>query len=137
MSAKMIFVNLPVKDLSRSLAFFAELGYPNNPQFTDENAGCVVVSEHIYVMLLTEPFFKNFTSKTIVDAASATEAITCLGVDSREEVDALADKALAAGGTVNKEPMDMGFMYGRSFADLDGHLWEVNWMDPDHVRAQA
>jgi predicted lactoylglutathione lyase len=135
MAPKMIFVNLPVNDLTKSLAFFAELGFPNNPQFTDENAGCVVVSEQIYVMLLTEPFFKNFTKKTIADATTTTESITCLGVESREEVDALVDKALAAGGAANKEPMDMGFMYGRSFADLDGHLWEVNWMDPNHVQA--
>lgn len=137
MAPKMIFVNLPVKDLTRSLAFFAELGFPNNPRFTDENAGCVVVSEHIYVMLLTEPFFKNFTKKSIVDATSATESITCLSAETREEVDTLVDKALAAGGQVNNEPMDMGFMYGRSFTDLDGHIWEINWMDPAHVQEQG
>jgi predicted lactoylglutathione lyase len=133
MSTK-IFVNLPVKDLTKSIHFFTELGYSVNPQFTDENAGCVVINEHIYTMLLTEPFFKNFTKKTIVDATTSTEAIVALSTDSREEVDGLVDKALAAGGQVATEPTDMGFMYSRSFSDLDGHIWEVLYMDPSHVQ---
>ncbi|GAA4662639.1 MULTISPECIES: VOC family protein [Amycolatopsis] len=135
MSTK-IFVNLPVKDLTKSLEFFAKLGYSSNPQFTDENAGCVVISEHIYAMLLTEPFFKNFTKKAIVDATTSTEVITALSTDTREAVDELVDKALAAGAQVANEPMDMGFMYSRSFSDLDGHLWEVVYMDPNHVQEQ-
>jgi predicted lactoylglutathione lyase len=128
-----IFVNLPVKDLTRSIGFFTALGYSVNPQFTDENAGCVVINEHIYTMLLTESFFKNFTKKTIVDATTSTEAILALSAESREEVDTLVERALGAGGQVANEPSDMGFMYSRSFSDLDGHLWEVVYMDPNHV----
>lgn len=133
MSTK-IFVNLPVKDLTKSIDFFTALGYSTNPQFTDENAACVVIDEHIYTMLLTEPFFKNFTKKQIVDAKGATEAIVALSSDSREEVDTLVDKALSAGGQVANEPQDMGFMYSRSFSDPDGHIWEVIYMDPAHVQ---
>lgn len=129
MSTK-IFVNLPVKDLGKSTDFFTELGFSFNPQFSDENAGCMVVSDDIYVMLLVEPFFQSFTKKEVVDSTKSTEAITCLGVDSRERVDEMADKALAAGGQPSNDPMDEGFMYGRSFQDLDGHLWEVMYMDP-------
>ncbi|MTD56986.1 VOC family protein [Amycolatopsis pithecellobii] len=133
MSTK-IFVNLPVKDLGRAQRFYTELGYSLNPQFTDENAACVVISEEIYVMLLTEPFFKNFTSRDIVDTATGIEVINALSADSRQQVDELVDKALAAGGTVANEPMDMGFMYSRSFHDLDGHNWEAVYMDPNHVQ---
>lgn len=129
MSTK-IFVNLPVKDLGKSTDFFTELGFSFNPQFSDENAGCMVVSDDIYVMLLVEPFFQSFTKKEVVDSTKSTEAITCLGVDSRERVDEMVDKALAAGGQPSNDPMDEGFMYGRSFQDLDGHLWEVMYMDP-------
>jgi predicted lactoylglutathione lyase len=136
MSTK-IFVNLPVKDLTASVEFFAKLGFPNNPQFSDENAACVVFSEDIYAMLLVEPFFKSFTKKEIADATKVTESITCLGVESRERVDELADKALESGGSPANEPMDQGFMYGRSFHDVDGHLWEVTWMDPAVVQEQA
>ncbi|GAB2956440.1 glyoxalase/bleomycin resistance/extradiol dioxygenase family protein [Amycolatopsis acidiphila] len=132
MSTK-IFVNQPVKDLTSSIDFFTALGYSVNPQFTDENAACVVINEHIYTMLLTEPFFKNFTKKPIVDATAGTETIVALSVDSREEVDVLVDKALAAGAQAANEPSDMGFMYSRSFSDLDGHTWEVLYMDPSHV----
>ncbi|WP_431043382.1 VOC family protein [Streptomyces sp. P1-3] len=135
MSTK-IFVNLPVKDLGKSIGFFEQLGYSFNPQFTDDNAACMVISDDIYAMLLVEPFFKSFTDKEIVDTSKGAEAIVALGVESRERVDELADKALAAGAKPSKEPMDEGFMYGRSFQDLDGHLWEVFYMDPSAVEGQ-
>ncbi len=124
-----IFVNLPVRDLDRSKAFFAALGYANNPQFTDGNAACIVISDTIYVMLLVEPFFQGFTRKTICDARTHTEAILCLSAESRAGVDALADKAIAAGGSETLEAKDYGFMYQRSFQDPDGHQWEVVHMD--------
>ena len=124
-----IFVNLPVRDLDRSKAFFAALGYANNPQFTDENAACLVISDTIYVMLLVEPFFQGFTRKTICNARTHTEAILCLSAESRAGVDALADKAIAAGGSETLEAKDYGFMYQRSFQDPDGHQWEVVHMD--------
>ncbi|MGH3839694.1 MAG: VOC family protein, partial [Pseudonocardiaceae bacterium] len=120
MSTK-IFVNLPVKDLGKSIDFFTALGFSFNPQFTDENAGCLVISDDIYVMLLTEPFFKSFTNKDVVDAAKSTEVILALGVESRQQVDELVDKALAAGGQPGSFSNDESFMYGRSFQDLDGH----------------
>jgi predicted lactoylglutathione lyase len=128
--ATMIFVNLPVKNLDRSKAFFEALGYSFNPQFTDENAGCLVISDTIFAMLLTEPFFKSFTKKEIADASRSTETMLALSADSRRAVDELADKALAAGGTQAMDPQDQGFMYSRSFYDLDGHYWEAVWMDP-------
>lgn len=125
-----IFVNLPVRDLQRSIDFFTALGYSFNPQFTDENAGCLVIDEdHVYAMLLTHESFKRFTKKEITDATTSTEAILALGVDSREAVDALVDQALASGGSASNEPDDLGFMYTRSFQDPDGHLWEVLYMD--------
>lgn len=124
-----IFVNLPVRDLDRSKAFFTALGYANNPQFTDENAACIVISDTIYVMLLVEPFFQGFTRKTICDARTHTEAILCLSAESRAGVDALADKAIAAGGRETLEAKDYGFMYQRSFQDPDGHQWEIVHMD--------
>lgn len=129
-AATMIFVNLPVKDLNASVAFFTKLGFEFDPQFTDENATCMIVNEHAFVMLLVEGFFKTFTNKDVCDAATRTEAILALSADSREAVDDLVDKALAAGGSAASEPMDEGLMYGRSFQDLDGHLWEVIYMDP-------
>lgn len=131
-----IFVNLAVADLPKSIEFFTRLGYSFNPQFTDENAGCLVISDTIYAMLLTKPFFKNFTKKEIADSATTAEAIIALSTDSRAEVDALVDKALAAGGTEPGEPSDMGFMYSRAFEDLDGHIFEVLYMDPAHVEQQ-
>jgi predicted lactoylglutathione lyase len=133
MSTK-IFVNLPVKDLKRSMGFFEKLGFRHNPQFTDETAACIVISEDIYAMLLTHAKFKDFTKKEIVDATKATEVLTCLSRDSRAQVDELVDAALKAGGTKSGEPMDFGFMYGRSFNDPDGHIWEIVWMDPAHVQ---
>ncbi|GAA1300228.1 VOC family protein [Saccharothrix xinjiangensis] len=128
MSVK-IFVNLRVSDLPKSIEFFAALGFAHDPNFTDENASCIVFGDSVYAMLATEPFFKTFTDKEVVDSHKATEAIFALSVDSREKVDELADKALAAGGRQVKEAQDHGFMYGRSFTDLDGHHWEAFWMD--------
>jgi len=136
MSTK-IFVNLPVRDLGKSIDFFTKIGFSVNPQFTDENAACVVISDDIYAMLLVEKFFQSFTSKDIVDAAKSTEAILALGLDSRDQVDELVDKALAAGGQPGHFTNDDGFMYGRSFQDLDGHLWEALYMDPAAVPEQA
>ncbi|MCP3167732.1 VOC family protein [Myxococcus qinghaiensis] len=125
-----IFVNLPVESLERSVGFFTKLGYTFNPQFTDANATCMVINEHIYAMLLVKPFFKSFIKKEISDATKSTEVIIALTVDSRAAVDALMEKALAAGAKESKEKMDHGFMYQRSFEDLDGHQWESFWMDP-------
>jgi predicted lactoylglutathione lyase len=129
-----IFVNLPVKDLDKSMDFFTTLGFSFNQQFCDENAACVVISDDIYAMLLVEPFFTSFTKKEIVDATKGTEAILALGVESRQRVDELVEKAIAAGGLPSNDPIDQGFMYGRSFQDLDGHMWEVMYMDPAEVQ---
>ena len=126
MSARtLIFINLPVADLEAAKAFYSALGYTINLQFTDENASCVVVSDVIHVMLLTKPFFAGFTTRPLVDAHQATQVINCLSAQDRAAVDALVDKAVAAGGGEPMPPRDLGFMYQRSFQDLDGHLWEV------------
>lgn len=130
----MIFVNLPVADLPRSMRFFEALGYAFNKQFTDDTAACLVISEHICAMLLTHEKFRQFTSKAIADATKVTEVLTCLSAESRSAVDALVDKAVTAGATEPRPPVDYGFMYGRAFDDLDGHTWEIMWMDPGHVR---
>jgi len=135
--AQMIFVNLPVKDLDTSKGFFEKLGFTTNPQFSDDKTACVVLSDTIFVMLLTEPRFKDFTKKDIADASKTTEVILALSADSREKVDELADAALAAGGFPAGETQDMGFMYGRSFQDPDHHIWEVMWMDPAAVEGQG
>ncbi|KAE8559845.1 VOC family protein [Paenibacillus polymyxa] len=127
-TAKQIFVNLPVKNLQHSIDFFTTIGFEFNAQFTDEHATCMVVSEHIFVMLLVEERFKAFTSKEISDATKSTEAIVALSVESREKVDEIVHKALKAGGKPSNEPQDHGFMYGWSFQDLDGHLWEFFYM---------
>ncbi|MQA03995.1 MAG: glyoxalase/bleomycin resistance/extradiol dioxygenase family protein [Streptosporangiales bacterium] len=129
-----IFVNLPVKDLDKSVDFFTKLGYTFDQNFTDENATCMVVADDIYVMLLVEPFFQTFTKKPVADATSTTEVLLGLSADSRQQVDDLVDKALAAGAAEANEANDQGFMYGRSFADLDGHIWEVMWMDMSAVQ---
>jgi len=128
--AKQIFVNLPVKDLKRSVSFFTALGYRFNPQFTDENATCMIVGENIFVMLLVESFFKTFTKKAICDATKSTEVLVCLSCDSRAEVDGLVKKAVAAGGTTPAAAQDHGFMYQHGYQDLDGHLWELVHMVP-------
>ncbi len=132
--ATMIFVNLPVKDLERSMAFFAGLGYAFNAQFTDDTAACMVISDQIHAMLLTEAKFRDFTRKEIADATKTTEVLICLSAESRQGVDALVDKALALGGTEARDPMDYGFMYGRSFNDPDGHIWEIAYMDPSAIQ---
>jgi predicted lactoylglutathione lyase len=128
--ATQIFMNLPVRDLDRSVQFFTALGFKFNQDYTDENATCMVINDDAFVMLLVEKFFKTFTAKKIVDATSATEAIMAFSVDSREEVDQMVGKALAAGGSESQPLQDYGFMYSHSFQDPDGHLWEVMWMDP-------
>jgi uncharacterized protein len=133
--AKKIFVNLPVKQLDKSMAFFKTLGFTFNPQFTDDTAACMVISDDIYAMLLTEPKFREFTRKPIADATRTTEVLTALSVDSKAEVERMFDAALQAGATEAREPMDYGFMFGRSFNDLDGHIWELIWMDPSHVQS--
>jgi uncharacterized protein len=120
-----IFVNLPVKDLKKSVAFFTRLGYTFDPQFTDENATCMIVGENIFVMLLVESFFKTFTKKALCDATKSTEVIVCLSTESRAKVDALVAAAVAAGGTTPMPAKDHGFMYQHGFQDLDGHLWEL------------
>jgi hypothetical protein len=130
---KQIYVNLPVRDLKRSKAFFGALGFGFNPQFSDRNAACMIVSNDIHVMLLAEPFFQSFTSKPISNARETTEVLTCISCESREEVDALVAKALAAGGRAPNPKQDHGFMYGHGFEDLDGHVWELSWMDMSAV----
>ena len=135
--ARKIFVNLPIKDMKRSQAFFRALGFDFNPQFTNEQGACMVISEDIFAMLLVEPFFQTFTKKPISDAKKATEVLVCLSCESREEVDTLVQKALAAGGTAPNTPQDHGFMYGHGFEDLDGHVWELVWMDPAAAPPQA
>lgn len=132
MSTK-IFVNLPVNNLNQSVKFFTELGFNFNAQFTDDTATCMIVSENIYVMLLTHDKFKTFTPKPICDATKSTEVLLCLSSESREAVDEIVGKAVAAGGTTHKEPQDYGFMYGHGFQDLDGHIWEVMYMEPSAI----
>ena len=128
--SKLIFVNLPVSDLPKSIAFYEALGAVKNEQFTDHTAACMVFSETIHVMLLTHDKFRQFTPKTIANAREATEVLICMSADSRDDVDGTLAKAEAAGGIIDPGPkQDYGFMYGRSFEDLDGHIWEVMWMD--------
>ena len=131
-----IFVNLAVKNVVRTRSFYSALGYEFNPQFSNENALCMVVSDTIHVMLLAEPFFQTFIDKRIVDAMTSTEALLCLSCDSREAVDALVAKAVAAGGRTPRPAQDHGFMYGHGYEDPDGHLWELVYMvpsaDPPH-----
>jgi predicted lactoylglutathione lyase len=131
---QMIFVNLPVNDLDASKKFFTELGYTINPQFSDENAASVVISDTIFAMLLTKPFYSTFTKKEIADASKTSEVLISLSAESRAKVDELVDKAVAAGGTASDKVQDMDFMYGRAFDDVDGHTWEVVWMDPAAVQ---
>ena len=133
MPNRKMFLNLPVTNLDKTVDFFTQLGFEFNPQFTDENGTCMLVGEDAYVMLLVEDFFKTFIKKEIADSTTHAESIFAVSVGSREQVDDLADKALAAGGQPSNEPQDHGFMYARSFQDLDGHLWEVFHMDPEAV----
>ncbi|MBD9729100.1 VOC family protein [Streptomyces caniscabiei] len=133
MYQQMIFVNLPVNDLDASKKFFTELGYALNPQFSDDNAASVVISDTIVAMLLTKPFYATFTKKEIADATKASQVLLCLSAESRAKVDELVEKAVAAGGTASEKVQEMDFMYGRAFDDLDGHTWEVVWMDPSAI----
>ncbi len=130
--SRQVFINLPIKDMARSQGFFKSLGFEFNPQFTNEQGACMIISkDHSYAMLLVEPFFQGFTKKAIADASKTTEVLICLSCDSREEVDSLVGKALAAGGTAPNPRQDHGFMYGHGFTDLDGHIWELVWMNPN------
>ena len=133
MSTK-IFVNLPVKDLKASMEFFTKLGYKFNPQFTDDTAACMMIAEDIFSMLLTKEKFKGFTNKMICDATKSTEVLVALSCDSRQQVDETVRKAVAAGGSIFNDPKDYGFMYGHGFQDLDGHIWEVFFMEPSFIK---
>jgi uncharacterized protein len=132
--ATKIFVNLPVKNLDKSVEFFTKLGFKFEPQFTDETATCMIVSEGIFVMLLTEAKFKTFTPKEICDATKSTEVLVCLSLESREQVDEMVRKAVATGGTTYSEPKDYGFMWQHGFQDLDGHIWELNYMESSALK---
>ncbi|WP_394753815.1 VOC family protein [Crenothrix sp.] len=132
MSTK-IFVNLPVKNLDQAIEFFTQLGYEFNAQFTDETATCMIVSDYIFVMLLTEAKFQTFTPKAICDATKSTEVLICLSCESRADVDDMVRMAVSAGGTTYNEPQDHGFMYAHGFQDLDGHIWELIYMEPGAI----
>lgn len=129
-----LFVNLPVRDLQKTKAFFTALGFTYNKQFTDDNAACMNVSDKAWVMLLAEPYFKGFTPRRICDTSTHTEALVAVSCTSREEVNEMVEKALAAGGSSAMPAQDHGFMYGWSFYDIDGHHWEVLWMDPAFIQ---
>jgi predicted lactoylglutathione lyase len=129
-----IFVNLPVRDLNKTVEFFTKLGFKFNPQFSNENATCMIVAEDIFVMLLIEKFFKTFTKKEISDTTQNTEVIVALSAESREKVDQMINKALEAGGRESRELQDHGWMYGRSFEDINGHLWEIIYMDENALK---
>jgi predicted lactoylglutathione lyase len=133
---RQIFVNLPIKDMARSQAFFKSLGLAFNQQFTNEQGACLELGENLFAMLLVEPFFQGFTKLPISDAKKATEVLIALPLDSRAQVDELVAKAVAAGATTPNAPVDHGFMYQHGFADLDGHQWEVFWMDMNAAPAQ-
>lgn len=128
MQHQMIFVNLPIQDMGRSQAFFRSLGYDFNPQFTNEQGACLVLGENLFVMLLVEHFYKTFTDKAVADARKTSEVLVCLSAQSREEIDTLVAKAVAAGATAPRAPQDHGFMYAHGFDDLDGHTWEFAYM---------
>ncbi|HEX6561186.1 MAG TPA: VOC family protein [Nitrososphaera sp.] len=132
MSTKKIFVNLPVKDLKKTMEFFGNLGFGFNPMFTDENAACMVISEDIYAMLLTEKFFKGFIpGREICDSRKSTEALVAVSLESRAKVDEMIKKAVAAGGSEYRETQDYGWMYGRAFQDINGHIWEPFYANMD------
>jgi uncharacterized protein len=132
--ATKIFVNLPVRNLGRSIEFFKKLGFRFNPQLTDETAACVVIDDDVYAMLLTETTLEEFTQKEIANASRTTGVLTYLAVRSKDEVSRIVDTALGEGATEARSPMDYGFMFGRSFNDLDGHIWEIIWTDPRQLR---
>lgn len=126
---KQIFVNLPVKDLNKTVQFFTKLGFSFNPRFTDENATCMIIGDNIFAMLLVEKFFKTFTKKNIVNAKKATEVINALQVESRKAVDDMVSKGVKAGGKEPRKAQDHGWMYNRALEDLDSHIWEIFYMD--------
>ena len=135
---KMIFVNLPVTNLDRSVAFYEAIGGTKNPKFSNEQAAAIVLSDAIYVMLLTHDFYKGFTSKEVADAHKTSGVLLALSCDSKADVDAMVHAATAAGGKADPGPkQDLGFMYGRSFEDPDGHHWEPHWTDPVTAPAEA
>ncbi len=129
MAAPMIFVNVPISDLAASIGYYKALGFDHNPQFSDETGACIVISDTIYLMVLTHEKFLNFSANPIPDPKSQTQALYALSQDSRDAVDAIAEKGLKAGGTETRPVQDMGFMYSRAIADVDGHVWEYFWMD--------
>lgn len=131
--SRKIFVNLPVKNLKKSMDFFTKVGFKNNPQFTDDTAACMVASEHIFVMLLTEPKFRSFAPKPIADATKTTGVLIALSYDSKDQVNEVVRLATSNGGSTYAEPKDYGFMYQHGFQDPDGHIWEIFWMDPAAV----
>jgi len=135
--ATKIFVNLPVKDLNKSMTFFVNLGYTFDARFTDETAACLVISDDIFAMLLTETKFREFTPKPLCDATQSTEVLICLSCESPAQVDDLVRRAIMAGGTTYADPKDYGFMYGHGFQDLDGHIWELIYMEPEASEAAA
>lgn len=131
-----IFVNLPVIDLDRSIDFFTKLGFKFNPQFTDENATCMIIGDNMFAMLLVEKYFKTFTKKEISDTVKNTEVIVALSTESRANVDQMLNKVVEAGGKEHKEPQDLGFMYLRSFEDINGHIWEIFYMDESAMKKE-
>ena len=137
MAQRMIFVNLPVRDLDRTKSFFGKLGFSFNPRFTDDKAACMVVSDVGYVMLIHEAFYRTFTTRELCDTTRQNEGLVALSCESRAEVDGLVDSAVDAGGAQAMPPVDHGFMYERSFYDPDGHHWAVLWMDPEAAQGEA
>ena len=134
---RQLYVNLPVSNIPKTKAFFSALGFTFEPKFSNDDAICMIIADDIYVMLLVEPFFKSFIKKDISNAKHSTEVLLCLSCNSRQEVDALTDKALSAGGKLAREAQDLGFMYSQAFEDLDGHIWELMHMDPNAMPANA
>ena len=132
--ATKIFVNLPIKDLNKTVEFFTKLGFTFNPQFTDQNATCMIIGENIFIMLLVEKFFKTFTKKEICDATKDAEVIVAFSAESREKVDQMISMVIDAGGRESRAPQDYGWMYGRGFQDIDGHLWEIFHMDESALK---
>ena len=129
-----MFVNLPVKNLQASMQFFTRLGLRFNPQFTDDTAACLILGENLFAMLVTEAKFREFTPKAIADATKSSEVLVGLSCDSRQKVDDIVMKAVAAGGLTYNQPQDLGFMYSHGFQDLDGHIWDIFWMAPENVK---
>lgn len=130
-----IYINLPVKHLKQSIEFFTKLGFTFEPKFTDKNATCMIVDQNIFVMLLVEDFFRSFTTKQLCNTKTETEVLLALSYESREKVDEIVDKAVKAGAKTPTPPKDLGFMYQHGFEDLDGHLWEVFYMDEAAMEA--